>query len=132
MYSLTKSGVALKSDSAVPLSVSAARRLRPVRAASVETTNNAAEARAWIEAWRNKQAAPVATTSAAGISGTSGNASEARAWIEAWRSKQGSGANGSQNRSLAKPKVEAGEMITFTAEQLDAVNLEDALKKLSK
>mmetsp|Transcript_38508 Transcript_38508/g.69026 ORF Transcript_38508/g.69026 Transcript_38508/m.69026 type:complete len:96 (+) Transcript_38508:211-498(+) len=33
----------------------ATRTRRPLRAAAVEATNNASDARAWIEAWRGKQ-----------------------------------------------------------------------------
>ena len=50
---------------------------------SAEAEDNAAEARAWIEAWRSKPQEP--TPAVAEVS--SDNAAEARAWIEAWRSK---------------------------------------------
>ena len=49
---------------------------------SAMAEDNAAEARAWIEAWRSKPQ----ESSPAPVDESSDNAAEARAWIEAWRS----------------------------------------------
>jgi len=111
----------------------------------LEPQGQAAEARAWIEAWRSKsqsqgQAAEVRAWIYAWRSKPqpNGQAAEARAWIEAWRSKRQAEPDASvasvglSTAGVFGTWLEEEGVITFSAEQLNAICLDSALAALAK